>query len=189
MQRYGASSINIIAKEDEFQDLNQSTETKTSDNTSNCVPSAVIWFENEKYNKTPKKRIDGLYDFEADRKRREMCKSKTPSVPIPSNQKIQDESLERDRQMAMNTRRYDSSTWMMYQRIVEGRSRRPRPAVAVFPGRIKQLIARQSNSDLPNFVPSKEEERCSDDGSLSTVSSPSEEVFVFEYDCEATSHL
>ena len=118
-----------------------------------------------------------------------MCKSKTPSVPIPSNQKIQDESLERDRQMAMNTRRYDSSTWMMYQRIVEGRSRRPRPAVAVFPGRIKQLIARQSNSDLPNFVPSKEEERCSDDGSLSTVSSPSEEVFVFEYDCEATSHL
>jgi hypothetical protein len=75
------------------------------------------------------------------------CSSSSSAIPISKGiSKHGRESAHWDQEVAENTRLYDSSTWRMYHRITEGRSRRPRSSVAPAPLRSKKLqLAREQS--------------------------------------------
>lgn len=103
--------------------------------------------------------------------------ARTSSIPISKRTNKQGfDSIDWEQQVAENTRLYDSSTWRMYHRIMEGRSRRPRTSVAPAPFRSKKLIARQTKHEW-DATP---KEPNSNDIFLSPEDDSYEDVFTLE---------
>jgi len=106
---------------------------------------------------------------------------RTSKIAIPIDFNKNSRTFDKEIQIALNKRRYDSSTWGMYKRIVEGRSSR-QLTVSALPCRSNRLNSRKSQCKLRELDNKMGEEPRLDEGSESEDDNSSQEIFVLDMD-------